>query len=50
MAMMTAATTQPAAIQKPPKTIQSTFRRMETGGMLLLQIRKARRRAALDSL
>src|ERR1700676_969291 len=36
MAMITAATTQPAAIQKPPKTIQSTFRRMETGGMSLI--------------
>jgi hypothetical protein len=45
IAMMMAATTQPAAIQKPPKTIQSTFRRMETGGMSFLQIGMARRRA-----
>jgi hypothetical protein len=38
MAMITAASIQPAAIQTPPKTIQSTFRRMETGGMALSSV------------
>src|SRR5450631_560472 len=33
MAMMKAATTQAAAIHRPPKTIQSMFNNIETGGM-----------------
>jgi hypothetical protein len=37
MAMMMAATIQAAAIHNPPKTIQSMFRNIETGGMRFLR-------------
>jgi hypothetical protein len=33
MAMITAATTQPNAIQSPPRTSQTMLRKIETGGM-----------------
>src|ERR1700730_12503365 len=45
MAMMTAASSHPAAIHRPPKTIQSMFSNIETGGMGFFKVRVTRARA-----